>query len=179
MQIEYNITAAFPDIDAVQVDITLPAQVVVTVSERQPVAAWQQAGQTFWVDAQGYAFPPRGLVEGLVTVSAAGAPPASDNLDMSRTIGARRLLSVEMAVALMTLSSHVPQGSTLIYDPRYGLGWTDPRGWQTYFGNSGDSIAVKLQLYQSIVDNLVKQGVKPTLISVEYPDAPFYRTNAQ
>jgi cell division protein FtsQ len=178
-QIEYNVIAAFPDVDGVQVAINLPAQVVVTVSERQPVAAWQQAGQTVWVDAQGYAFPPRGLVEGLVTISAVGAPPATDNVDMTQTVGARRFLSVEMATALMTLSSHVPQGSALIYDPHYGLGWTDPRGWQTYFGNSGESIAVKLQVYQSIVDNLTRQGIKPRLISVEYPDAPFYRTEAQ
>ena len=178
-QIEYNVLATFPDVSTVQVDINLPAQVVVTVSERQPVAAWQQAGQTVWVDAQGYAFPPRGFVEGLVTVSATGAPPALDNVDMTQTVGARRLLTVDMAAALMTLSPHVPQGSALIYDPRYGLGWSDPRGWQTYFGHSGDRIAVKLQVYQSVVDDLVKQGITPKLISVEYPDAPFYRTEAQ
>src|SRR5258706_4313825 len=178
-QIEYNIIATFPDIGGVRVDVNLPAEVVVTVSERQPVAAWQQDGQTVWVDAQGYAFPPRGFVEGLVTVSATGAPPAPGTVDMTQTVGARRFLSVEMAAALMTLSPNVPQGSALIYDPRYGLGWTDPHGWQTYFGHSGNSIAVKLQVYQSIVDNLTRQGITPKLISVEYPDSPFYRTDAQ
>lgn len=178
-QIEYNILAAFPDINGVQVDINLPAEIVVTVSERQPVAAWQQAGQTVWVDAQGYAFPPRGFVEGLVTVSAAGAPPAPSSVDIKQTVGARPFLSSEMAAGLMVLSPHVPQGSALIYDPRYGLGWTDPRGWQTYFGHSGNDITVKLQVYQAMLDFLTRQGVTPKLISVEYPNAPFYRTESQ
>jgi len=179
-QIQYNVTAAFPDIDSIQVEINLPAQVVVMVSERRPVAAWQQNGQTVWVDAQGYAFPPRGLVEGLVTVSAAGAPHSPESAaDAVQILGAHRLLSAEMATALMTLSPHVPQGAALIYDPRYGLGWTDPRGWKTYFGDSGDRIGTKLQVYQAIVDSLAKQDIKPILISVEYPDAPFYRTEAQ
>jgi len=192
-QIEYNVLATFPDIDGIQVSVNLPAEVVVTVSERQPVAAWQQDGQTIWVDAQGYAFPPRGLVEGLVTVSSAGAPPTPSPLippifgvqnggtqgGPTQTVGARPFLSAEMTTALMTLSPHVPQGAALIYDPRYGLGWTDPRGWQTYFGHSGGDFSVKLQVYQSMLDYLSRRGISPKLISVEYPDAPFYRTEKQ
>ena len=175
-QIEYNILATFPDISAVQVQINLPAEVVVSVSERQPVAAWQQGGQTVWVDAQGYAFPPRGLVEGLVTISAAGSPAGPDSPQSTQIIGARPFLSPAMATALVTISPRVPPGSTLIYDPRYGLGWTDPRGWQAYFGHTDSDMTTKLKVYQSMLDFLSKQGLKPTLISVEYPDTPFYRT---
>lgn len=174
-QIEYNLLAAFPDIATAQVEINLPADVIVTVSERQPVAAWQQAGQTVWVDALGYAFPPRGLVEGLVTVSAVGAPPSPAPLTQGGVIGARAFLSEEMAEALMILSPRVPQGSSLVYDPRYGLGWADPRGWQAYFGHTHGDVNAKIQVYQSMVDTLTKQGTTPQLISVEYPDAPYYR----
>jgi hypothetical protein len=184
-QIEYNILAAFPDIDSAQVEINLPAEVVVTVSERQPIAAWQQDGQTVWVDAQGYAFPPRGLVEGLVTITAVGAPPSPMPLTSlilgvqnggTQVIGARPFLSAEMASALMILSPRVPEGSTLVYDPRYGLGWADPRGWQAYFGHTHGDVNTKIQVYQSMVDYLIGRGITPKLISVEYPDAPFYRT---
>ena len=175
-EIEYNILAAFPDIATVQVEINLPADVVVTVSERQPVAAWQQDGQTVWVDGDGYAFPPRGLVEGLVTVSAVGAPPGPSNPDTAQQIGAHPFLNAEMAAALLVLSPRVPQGSTLVYDPRYGLGWADPRGWQAYFGHTHGDVNTKIQIYQSMVDYLSGQGIAPKLISVEYPDAPFYRT---
>jgi hypothetical protein len=175
-QIEYNLLAAFPDIATARIEVNLPAEVVVTVSERQPIAAWQQDGQTVWVDAQGYAFPPRGFVEGLVTISAVSAPPVPANADLAQGIGARPFLSEEMAAALMILSPRVPQGSSLVYDPRYGLGWTDPRGWQAYFGHTHGDVNTKLQVYQGMVDYLIKRGITPKLISVEYPDAPFYRT---
>jgi cell division septal protein FtsQ len=174
-QMEYNILSAFPEIATAHVDVTVPAGVMVTVTERQPVAAWQQDGQAVWVDAQGYAFPPRGLAEGLVTVVAAGAPPAPANLDATQTVGARPFLTSEMSAALTTLSPRLPEGAALIYDPRYGLGWGDPRGWQAYFGHSDGDMQTKLQVYQALVDYLIEKGVSPQLISVEYPNAPFYR----
>lgn len=175
-EIEYNILTAFPDIATAHIEINLPADVIVTVTERQPVAAWQQDGQTVWVDAQGYAFPPRGLVEGLVTISAVGAPVTPIFPEMGQRLEAHPFLSAEMAAALLTLSPRVPQGSTLVYDPRYGLGWADPRGWQVYFGHTHGDVNTKTQIYQNMVDYLSKQGITPKLISVEYPDAPFYRT---
>jgi len=175
-QIEYNVLATFPDIATAQVEINLPADIVVTVTERQPIAAWEQDGQTTWVDGQGYAFPPRGLVDGLVTISAVGAPPGLANVDLAQTVGARPFLTPEMAQALLTISPRVPEGSTLVYDPRYGLGWADPRGWQAYFGHTDGDVNAKVQVYQSMVDYLMERGITPRLISVEYPDAPFYRT---
>lgn len=184
-EIEYNILAAFPDIASAHVEINLPADVIVTVTERQPVAAWSQEGQTVWVDAKGYAFPARGLVEGLVTVSAVGTPPGPppsippifgvQNGETQGGLGAKRFLNEEMAAALLVLSPRVPQGSTLVYDPRYGLGWADPRGWQAYFGHTHGDVNTKIQIYQTMVDYLSGQGIAPKLISVEYPDAPFYR----
>lgn len=176
-QIEYNIRTAFPEISGAYVQVDLPAKVTITVAERQPVAAWSQAGQVVWLDAQGYAFPPRGQVDGLVTVSAAGAPPAPSGVETSETIGARPFLTAELTEAVETLSPHVPQGSTLIYDPKYGLGWSDPRGWQAYFGHTNGDMTVKFQVYQTMVDTLLQKGVQPSLISVEYPNSPFYRVS--
>ena len=178
-QIEYNILAAFPDIYGAYVQVELPAKVIITVAERQPVAAWMQDGQVVWVDAQGYAFPPRGQVEGLVTVTAAGAPPVPTNLSVTQTIGARPFLTSELALAVVTLSPHVPEGAALVYDPKYGLGWTDPQGWQAYFGHLNDDMNMKFQVYQALVETLAQRGVQPTLISVEYPNSPFYRVSEQ
>ncbi len=177
-QIEYNILATFPEIYGAYVQVELPAKVTITVAERQPVAAWTQDGQVVWVDAQGYAFPPRGEIEGLVTVTAAGNPPAPDNLDLSHhTIGARPFLTSELSAAIATLAPQVPEGAALVYDPRYGLGWSDPRGWQAYFGKNNSDIFTKLLVYQSLVENLAARGVQPNLISVEYPNSPFYRAS--
>jgi cell division protein FtsQ len=174
-QIEYNILATFPDISTASVEVELPARVVVTVSERQPVVAWQQDGQTAWVDAQGYAFPPRGQVAGLVTVTSAGAPPTPTNVNIAQTVGARPFLTSDLSAAIVTLSPLVPQGATLVFDPAYGLGWSDPRGWKVYFGHSTGDAVLKFQVYQSMLDYLAKNNIQPALINVEYPNAPFYR----
>ena len=174
-QIEYNILATFPDIASASIEIDLPARVVVTVSERQPVVAWLQDGQTTWVDAQGYGFAPRGDVAGLVTVTSAGAPPTPTNLDIAQTVGARSFLTSDLSAAIVTLSPLLPQGAALVFDPGYGLGWSDTRGWRVYFGHSNGDAAMKYQVYQSMIDYLAKHNIQPTLISVEYPNAPFYR----
>ena len=176
-QIEYNIRASFPEIYGAYVQVELPAKVTITVAERQPVAAWVQDGQVVWVDAYGYAFPPRGQVDGLVTVTAAGSPPTPGNLDLTQTIGARPFLTPELSAAIAALAPQVPEGAALVYDPRYGLGWSDPRGWQAYFGKNNSDITTKLAVYQSLVENLAARGVQPTLISVEYPNSPFYRVS--
>lgn len=173
-QIEYNIRASFPEIYGAYVQVELPAQVTITVVERQPVAAWRQDGQVMWVDAQGYAFPPRGEVEGLIIVNATGSPPAPE-ADPNQTIGARPFLRPELSAALAALAPHVPEDAELVYDPQYGLGWSDPRGWQAYFGKNNQEMPVKLLIYQAMIEHLTARGVQPAIINVEYPNAPFYR----
>ncbi len=174
-QIEYNILASFPDISNVQVAVNLPASITVTIIEREPITAWVKDGQVVWVDAQGFAFPPRGSIEGLTTVTANGDPPTPAELDVTQKIGARPFLTTDLSSAIVTLSPYVPQGAALVFDPKYGLGWSDPRGWKVYFGHSNGDTAMKLKVYQSMLDFLSAKSVQPSLISVEFPGAPFYR----
>ena len=174
-QIQNNILAAFPDILTVQVDVNIPNNVVISVDERTPVAAWQQNGQTVWVDATGYAFPPRGQVNNLPTITAAGAPPAPTNIDPTQVIGAKPFLPADLSDAIKTLTPYLPKGATMIFDPQYGLGWNDPQGWKVYFGHSNGDNALKLQVYQTMLTYLSTKKIQPILISVEYPNAPFYR----
>lgn len=174
-QIEYNLLAAFPEIAAAEVQINLPATLVVSIKERVPVAAWIQDGQTVWVDAQGFAFPPRGDAQNLMTITANGAPPPHADLNPAQTIGARPFLSADLASSITVLTANLPEGANLVFDPQYGLGWNDPNGWKVYFGHTNGDTTLKLQVYQAILTNLSEQDIQPTLISVEYPAAPFYR----
>lgn len=174
-QIEYNLLASYPELVSVKVQVGLPAEVIVDLRERVPVLSWQHAGQVTWVDAYGYAFPPRGSAEGLAVVEALGAPPLPANFDATQTIGARAFMSAEMASAITALSPTMPEGASLVYDPEYGLGWQDPLGWQAYFGHDGEDMPVKLNVYLSMVNYLMNRNLQPALISVEYPSAPFYR----
>jgi hypothetical protein len=171
----------YPELASAQVDAYLPNHVYITLTERQPVIVWRQGDAYTWIDSAGVAFRPRGDLAGLIAVNGLalptqGASPSSDPLSPPP------FLQKEMVDAILTLAPNVPAGSSMIFDPVYGLGWNDSRGWQAFFGTSSKDMALKVRVYQSLVDSLASRGKSPAFISVVYPDAPFYRmaeTNVQ
>jgi cell division septal protein FtsQ len=193
-EMEYNLRTAFPELKDISVSIGFPSTIAVKVAERTPLVAWQQDEKVSWIDAEGVAFPPRGTADGLIPVLSLGDPPAinadpqlesveqpANILLKARSSGAttKQLLHPETVLALQALVAYMPQETVLVYDPAYGLGWKDARGWQVYFGSTGADMGLKVQMYQTIVDNLMQRGITPTMISVEYPSAPFYRVAQQ
>jgi cell division protein FtsQ len=169
-----ELRADFPDVSAASVHVGLPNRVVVDVTERTPLLAWTQNGAVTWIDADGIAFPPRGAVQGLIPVSATGTPPQAQ-ADATVPLYARPYLPPAMVQAMITLYPYLPKDVTMTYDPQYGMGWNDARGWSVYFGQGTADIPMKIKVYQAIVDTLTSQGIQPSLISVEYLDAPFYK----
>jgi len=173
-QLAENLRAAFPELSSAKVQVELPNRIDILVVERTPVLAWYQDGRVTWIDANGVAFTPRGSLPDLVQVSANGSPSQVAQ-DPAAPLYEQRFISPAMVQAIVTLNPYVPAGFVLIYDPKYGMGWQDPHGWSVYFGQNTQDIPMKLEVYQSIVDTLTSQGIQPTLISVEYLDAPFYK----
>ena len=53
-------------------------------------------------------------------------------------------ISVEMVQAMKGFAGHVPPGMPILYDPRFGFGWNDPRGWRVYFGTSARDVELKI-----------------------------------
>jgi hypothetical protein len=139
-----------------------------------PVLAWFQNNAMTWIDANGMAFMPRGEVPGLVQVAANGAPLQVQN-DPATPVYEQRFINPDMVQVISGLAPYVPAGMPMIYDPQYGIGWQEPRGWVVYFGQNTQDIPMKLTIYQSLVERLISQGIQPTLISMEYLDAPFYK----
>jgi hypothetical protein len=173
-QIETTLRTAFPDLAAVSVQVGLPNHIYVNVVERTPVLLWSQSGNITWIDTNGVSFMPRGNVAGLIPIASNGNPP---NLlaDPNQSAYNQPFIDPAMVQAIKTLYPQVPAGSPMIYDPNYGMGWQDPRGWSVYFGQNTQDIPTKEKVYQAILDTITKQGIQPTLISVEYLDAPFYK----
>lgn len=173
-QIEANLYTAYSDLESVKVRVLFPNRIAVEVVERTPVMAWYQSGVVTWIDVDGMAFTPRGEVPGLLQVAASGAP-AQVLQDSTISLQEVKFMAPEMVLALLTLAPDVPTGMPMIFDPQYGMGWQDPRGWTTYFGQNAKDIPMKKMAYNAILDSLTLQGVQPTLISVEYLNAPFYK----
>ncbi len=165
----------YHELASAQVEAHLPNHVNVTVSERQPVILWQQDGGYTWIDSTGVAFRPRGLVAGLVLVNGLGAPSAivASTVDPLKPTP---FIQKELVDAILVLAPTVPEDSAMIFDPNYGLGWKDNRGWNAFFGTSGmQDMRLKAVVYQAVVNDLLDRGKVPAFISVAYPDAPFYR----
>lgn len=173
-QIEANLRSSFRDLSSVRVVVGLPNRISVYVVERTPLLAWNQGSEIKWIDASGVAFTPRGDVPGLVQVKAT-SDPVQPSQDLSLPAYEQVFIDPDMVQALITMAPYVPAGMTEACDPLYGMGWQDPRGWTVYFGQNTKDIPLKLQVYQAIVDTLTRQGIQPTLISVENLNAPFYK----
>jgi hypothetical protein len=186
--LQNELQQAFPELSSVIVYADLPAQVTVAVTERTPVLEWQQDQQTLWVDKDGIAFTPRGTPttplpiiksQQALTVPAPRLKTPEDkdltNLVLEGDLVVQPFISHDMIKAVQALQSLAPAGTPIMYDQKYGFGWTDPQGWQVYFGLDMNNIKLKSLVYQAVSQYVAGLETKPILISVENPHAPFYR----
>ena len=172
--LEQRIRLNYPELASAKVTLALPNVVSINVTERQPVILWKQNGAYTWVDENGIAFRPRGSTDKLISVNALAAPPPGQP-SATDALSPTPYVSEDMVKAIQILAPNVPSGATLTYDPRYGLGWQDSRGWQAYFGRDAKDMVMRLKVYQSLANSLVQRGIYPVFISVQYSNAPYYR----
>ena len=164
-----NFPNLFPEISEADISIELPAKVTITVKERFPEILWSQSGVQAWIDAEGFSFPVHGDADWVIEIEASGSPITGPNDDPNNPI------QQEMVTAIKNLFAYVPTNSALIYDPVYGLGWQDGRGWLVYIGFEAENIDIRLEIYQEILQNLEETNMHPTLINVAYIHTPYYR----
>ncbi len=185
---------AFPEIIIKSLRTSLPSGIKITVVERQPILSWTSGDSTLWVDSDGVVFPPRGDSGTVLYIYSSDPMPLtrttpipSDPLDYLNIAldRAEKKLTPEEALkhmdsavikAAIDFSTQMPEGSALVYDSVSGMGWKDTRGWTVFFGSTLQNMAFKQVEYQAIVQRLSELGITPTTISVEYADAPYYRT---
>jgi POTRA domain, FtsQ-type len=173
-ELEKQLRLSYPELLSAKVDVALPNTVLIQITERQPVIRWQQGDGYTWVSEDGIAFRPHGEDASLISVVALSAPPTEVNVS-SDPLTPAPFISSEMVQALKGLNGHVPQGVPILYEAGSGFGWNDPRGWRVYFGTSARDVELKMRVYESMVTSLTQRGIRPALINVTYPAAPYYR----
>ena len=174
-ELETRLRLNYPELVSVKVGVSLPNLVTVNVTERQPLIRWEQGGGYTWIAADGIAFKPRGELAGLIPVVALSAPPAEGSVAPSDPSNPAPFISTEMVQALQGLAPHVPAGTAILYDAGMGFGWNDPHGWRVHFGTKASDVELKMRVYESMVNSLTQRGIRPALINVTYPTAPYYR----
>ena len=174
---ESQLQAAFPELENVSVKTEVPNKVLVNLVERQPVLAWEEDGQTYWIDEYGTAYLPHGDRNPSISVQAEGLLGSSLEDEELEIEGENQDLSIPMNLvnSILVLSEKIPDGSPITYDSSHGIGWYDPRGWQVYLGSGSEDMELKWKVYSKTSQRLKKAGILPALISVEHVHAPYYR----
>ena len=167
----------FPELLDADVSVWLPNKVMVEVRERKPVIVWQQDGGYTWIDETGVAFRPRGAAEGLITVQAQNAPVPVTSAQ-SDPLSPAPFISSDLVEAARALAPHAPKGQSMTYDAQYGLGWSDNRGWQVFFGEQARDVALRLRVYDSLIQMVSSKGIHPEFISVQYPERSLLQDGA-
>jgi hypothetical protein len=189
-EMQAELMAAFPDLERITVQVSVPANVTVKAIEREPVLAWENDGKILWIDANGVVFPPRGdsgpqgkvMAQNLPSV----AKPDEEALAVETSLiesstepggleASVEMVPVEFVNAILAMVEQAPPNTPIVYDDQHGLGWQDSLGWTVFFGKEPQDMDMKLKMYKVLAKRLKKQDPRPTLVSVEYLHAPYFR----
>lgn len=180
-----------PGIISAEVTLNWPNQVQINVTEDSPIAIWVEGSNQFWVTRTGRLVPARsaslGLlmiqseVEGMGVATAVPATPPAD--DETETVAGEtavesaaanmRFLPHDVLAGALQLKQLRPNIDRLFYRPSSGLSYQDGRGWRVFFG-TGTDMSQKLVVYETIVEELLAQGLTPQYVSVSNQEKPYY-----
>lgn len=185
---------SLPAVKSVRVSAGFPAEVSVSIVDRQPVIEWMEFGTTRWIDEEGYSFDPRGEGKNLISVNVstnAATAGAKQNKNKASEVAVgdsqstaetatvsspdEPYLDTGLIQSIKTLAGYVPEGSQIVYNDSYGLGWYAKQGWNVYFGADLSDLDAKIKVYDALEDELVADGISAKIINLEYLDAPYYR----
>ena len=156
--------AEIPGVLTATVQIGWPNQAHITVAERTPVLEWDQAGNRFWVDANGLLMQARQQSSGMLVI-----------LSQEReTLKKGDRLPLEVIEGALQLRRLRPNIESLYFERRTGLSYLDGRNWEAFFGVGAD-MDKKLVVYETLVEELVARELQPEYISVINKEKPFYR----
>ncbi len=156
-----RILETIPSVERVEVSCRLPAQCVITVAEREPVAAWEQGGTYYWVDPAGGAFPATGPLSGKWLVSGPLPLDAQGRVDPAVLVGLEELERLGFRPGRVS------------YRPGRGLVLDDPAGWRVVVGQ-GTGMERRMGVYMKIRAFLLERGIRPRFVDVRFPEAPYY-----
>ncbi len=161
---------AIPYVESVDVDIRLPAQIVIDVEELQPIALWVTKDATYWLTSSGVALPAIASTEGL--------PQLVDALGEAQAIGDGASLAVDpdvLASALALMDRLPGLKDEIRYNRNFGLNFPlpDQEIW-VYWGDGQDTSA-KLENLKAAEALLPELEEPATLIDVRFKHRPYLR----
>ena len=160
-----NNIKAIPGVISATVTLRWPNEVNIEIGEDTPVAIWKQGENIFWINRLGQLLPARTAAPGLLVIE------SEESLQM---VNNSSYIDSEIIDGALQLKELRPNIEHLFYRPETGLSYQDGRGWRGQFG-TGNDMDQKLVVYETIVEELLKQGKQISYISVRNQAKPFYK----
>lgn len=175
-----------PGIISATVTLGWPNQVQIKVTEDSPIAIWVEGSNQFWVTRNGRLIPARSQSLGLLMIQSEietsnAAPDETETADEANGEAVVvetsnphiRFVPRDVLAGALQLKELRPNIDRLFYRPSSGLSYQDGRGWRVFFG-TGTDMPQKLVVYETIVDELLAQGLTPQYVSVSNQEKPYY-----
>jgi cell division protein FtsQ len=159
-----NITT-LPNIKSASVSLSLPAQVVIEVTERRPELLWQTGDTLWWVDQEGTVVPPKANIDGMMRIIDDDQQPLEVGYKIDPVI----------IKGAQTLRILVPDVSIVRYSRAQGLIVATMEGWPVYLGD-GSQMKAKLMVLSTILPDLRAEETPPLYIDLRNPLRPVYKT---
>jgi hypothetical protein len=169
-----------PGIISATVTLTWPNQVLINVTEDSPIAIWIEGSNQFWVTRTGRLIPARSESLGLLLIQSeleVANTTTGEAVDAETAVipisPNMRFVPHDVLAGALSLKQLRPNINKLFYRPSSGLSYQDGRGWRVFFG-TGTNMTQKLVVYETIVDELLAQGLTPQYVSVSNQEKPYY-----
>ncbi len=148
--------ADLPGLEAVQVHVRLPADVIVDVRELAPLAILQTITETLWISSNG------------TVIQQVGEPPTLTLVEVNGTIrDARGAVIPEVIRALETIRTERPDLTDLHYGTLEGLYFRAPEGYTVYLGGGG-AMARKLALLEATQQQIAERGTRAKVVDLRF-----------
>lgn len=176
---------AIPGVISATVTLEWPNSAHVSLREEKPVAVWEQGDKQYWVTEDGRLVPARTDVPGLLHIRADENAPTNLPVETIPAVDeggeaedglvevTQPYVPQDVLEGALQLRRLRPNIDVLHYDIGGGLSYEDGRGWRAFFG-TGNSMARKLAVYETLVEHLLQEGATPVYISVSNHEKPYY-----
>jgi len=164
-RVEASLRTNLPELRAVFVWCSLPAECTIQVEERRPAFEWKQGQTRTWIDAEGMVFPARGHSPDMPMIEV--APNVSALLPGQHAESG-------LVSAMLALAGALPEVKSYRFTVEHGIEFNDPKAnWPVYVG-VGSDVAARVAMWKSLATSLASRNIKPKFVDVHYASAPFY-----
>ena len=160
-----------PGVKSASVRLSLPAQVLIEVTEREPIILWRtmSVGGDWWLDEEGFVLPYHGNTENPDTLY------VIDWSDRQLQPDAR-IDPPDLVQGVKQMAQALPGVRLFYFQQDRGLNFIQERDnhkWPVYVGD-GQNLALKIRSVQALSDYLLAREIYPGFIDVRWPELPVF-----